>query len=88
MEEGIFVRDPAVAGTLREHFVESRLHGDAPTDYPARVIKPLQDRYVAGNQAAGIYVAVDPATEQPLATLYGTRPEAFLGFLKEALAAR
>lgn len=88
MEEGIFIRDPAVAGTLKENFVESRLHSDAPTDYPKRVIDALRARYVDANRAMGLYVAIDPQTEQALARLDGTRPEAFLGFLQQALAAR
>lgn len=88
MEEGVFVRDPAVVGTLQPQFVESRLHWDAPTDYPDRVISGLRERYVDGNQAMGLYVAIDPETEQPLARLFGTKPAEFKPFLDRALAAR
>lgn len=88
MEDGVFVRDPAVVGILRQHFVESRLHSDAPTTYPAEVIDPLRKRYIDGNPAMGIYVALDPETEQPLARLFGTKPTEFQAFLERALAAR
>ncbi|MEZ5963724.1 MAG: hypothetical protein R3F56_07745 [Planctomycetota bacterium] len=88
MEDGVFVRDPAVVGILKESFVESRLHSDAPTDYPAQTIDPLRRRYIDANPAMGIYVAIDPNTEEPLARLFGTKPAEFEGFLRRALAAR
>lgn len=87
MEDGVFVRDPAVVGILKEKFVESRLHSDAPTEYPQDTINPLRKRYVDGNPAMGIYVALDPETEQPLARLFGTKPAEFQAFLERALAA-
>jgi hypothetical protein len=88
MEEDLFITDPAVAGTLRESFVESRLHTDAHTTYSETVVVALQDQYAGGNRAQPIYVAIDPASKRALARLDGARRTAFLPFLQRALAAR
>ena len=88
MEDGPFIHDPAVAGTLREHFIESRLHTDAHTDYSEKVIVGLQDTYADGNRAQPIYVVIDPVSKRALARLFGAKQSAFLGFLEEGLARR
>ena len=62
MEEGIFP-DPAVAGILKEHYVEARLHTDdqSAPERSAR-LEQLQVE-MTGSVAQPTYVIVDPGPE-------------------------
>ena len=63
MEKRIFPR-PAVAGALRDGFIESRLHMDARV-VPEQFVK-LQAEH-SGTVATPTYVVIDPATGKKLA---------------------
>jgi len=83
MEETVF-HLPAVAGVLREEYVEARLHtdGDAEKDPVYDRIRELQQE-LAGSKANPVYLILDPASREPLgrfdgADITGKRFEAFL----------
>ncbi len=71
VEDGYFVQ-PAVAAKLEKHFIEARLHTDAPRKNKEQ-IKELQ-RTVARKVANPIYVVVDPRTENELGRVEGYFP--------------
>jgi len=83
MEEKIFLK-PAVAGLLRKHFVEARIHTDSP-------IKGAEQRALAQKLAGSLanpqYVIVDPTTMKPSKTFslsggWSTWEAKFSKFLK------
>lgn len=84
MEEKVF-RLPAIAGVLKDAYVEARLHTDGEG-------KPAFDRNrelqieLAGSKANPIYVVVDPVTGKAVHRFDGADlgGERFEGFLREA----
>jgi hypothetical protein len=79
MEEKVFPL-PAVAGELKQNFIEARLHNDAGPAIERN--KALQAEYT-GSVANPIYVVIDPKTGKGLRKLAGLRSEAtFLEFLR------
>jgi len=89
-----FLPKPAVAGVLKEGYVEARLHTDRETVPQLERILELQAKY-AESVALPIYVVVDPETEQRIGKYEGAQPaissgaaEDFLRFLKEPIAER
>ena len=85
MEEKVF-RLPAVAGILKDGYVEARLHTDGEG-------KPAYDRNrelqveLAGSKANPIYIVVDPNSGKTVHRFDGADlgGERFEGFLREAL---
>jgi len=79
MEEKIFPR-PAVAGELRDKFVEARLHNDGgPRKDEVRALQ--QEK--AGSYAAPNYLIVDPKSGATLRSRAGAMTEAsFLELLR------
>ena len=87
MEEKVFP-SPAVAGVLREHFVEARLHVLDGTKN-IEESRALRER-LAGVVTTPFYVALDPQGEASLGTFEGggvPRAGEFLDFLQAAVAA-
>jgi hypothetical protein len=84
MEETIFPA-PAVAGILRESYVESRLHMDV--DSVIARYGELQQRLV-GTKAMPTYVLVEPESGRTLARQDGWLPnvERFSAFLSGPLS--
>ena len=85
MENQVFLR-PAVAGPLKEGFVEARLHVDIRRNLTAEQLAANQqlERDLAQTSAMPTFVVVDPATEQVLGihNLSGTDWESpFIEFL-------
>ena len=87
MEERIFPR-PAVAEALRNGFIESRLHMDAPS-LPEQFAELQRD--LSGTVATPTYVVIDPATGKKLGFHQLTSilsedvvADGFLDFLKES----
>ncbi len=79
MEEKVFPR-PAVAGELKQGFIEARLHTDGG---PAEERNKELQRELTGSVANPIYVIVDPKTGKPLRRKVGLVPEEnFLQFLR------
>ncbi len=81
MEEHVF-RAPAVAGKLRQGFVEARLHTDGVNDPVYDGIRRLQLE-LTGSKATPIYLVIDPRTGERIhlfegADLAGSRFELFL----------
>jgi hypothetical protein len=76
MELNVFPK-PAVAGLLRERFVEARLHSEAGDH-----IKELQQK-MTGSLALPIYAIVDPKTDAVRATRAGYQNlDDFVAFLE------
>jgi thioredoxin-related protein len=95
MEDNVFLR-PAVAGILKEHFVEARLHCDLQKHLTAEQFarnRELQKQY-ASSKAMPIFVVVDPKTGRELGEtpVVGLSPAAqtenFAAFLQQMVAAR
>jgi hypothetical protein len=85
MEQNVLTA-PAVAGFLREGFIEARLHMDVPERVPDfRRNEQVSKALVDGSIALPIYVVLDPATEAPLGRqdAYADK-DGFLAFLKQA----
>ena len=85
MEEKVF-RLPAVAGALRESYVEARLHTDGEGKLAYDRNRELQVE-LAGSKANPIYIVVDPQTGKAIQRFDGADlgGERFEGFLREAL---
>ena len=80
MEEVIF-RRPAVAGVLKEGFIEARLHTDGGPRMTEN--RRLQDEHT-GSRATPIYVIFDPKTDQKVRARAGFMLEGtFLEFLRD-----
>ena len=80
MEEKVFPK-PAVAKELQEHFVEARLHTDAPSPVGENNMKRELD--MIGSRANPYYLIVDPKTGKSLRKTFGFMSEAkFLEFLR------
>jgi hypothetical protein len=87
MEEKIF-RDPAVAGILRDGYVEARLHTDG--DAHIERIRELQQQ-LAHSVATPYYVVIDPETGTERARHEGATLNdvtTFSEFLKRGLEPR
>ena len=89
-----FLPKPAVAGVLKEHYIEARLHTDRDSVPQLERILEVQQRF-AESEALPIYVTVDPETERRLGKYEGAQPalssseeEAYIRFLEEAVAER
>ena len=94
MMEKKFLPKPAVAGVLKESYVEVRLHTDRDSVPQLERIQELQAKY-AESVALPVYVTVDPVTEQRIGKYEGAQPaissseeEKFMRFLEEPLAER
>lgn len=74
MEESIFPA-PAVAGILKKHYVEARLHTDDQSN-PERSarLEALQQEMVQ-SLAQPYYVVIDPETREQLGTIAGSGSE-------------
>ena len=85
METQVF-RQPTVGGTLREHYVEARLHNDAPDAEAAARVRKLQDE-LAGTPATPHYLILDAATRAKLGVFDGPDlgGKKFAEFLNKAL---
>ena len=84
---------PAVAGVLKEHYVEARLHTDRDIPELERILE-LQEKF-AESSALPIYVTVDPEDERRIDRYEGAQPaistaeeEAYIRFLEESAAQR
>ncbi len=83
MEKTIFPK-PAVAGLLKDNFIEIRLHTDARGPKLKQILE-LRDKY-SGSVAIPTYVVVDPQTLKRMSRVRGLKEEAkFLQFLKSGL---
>jgi hypothetical protein len=70
MEEQVF-RLPTVGGTLRERYVEARLHADdKKTPGVMERVQKLQDE-LAGSRATPYYLILDPTTRESLGRFPG-----------------
>ncbi len=87
MERNVFPH-PAVAGILREHYVEARLHLDGPE--PARSRNNALRERLSGDIARPTYVVLEPKSGRRIAVQKGwlPNPAAFADFLRKAAAAR
>jgi hypothetical protein len=85
MEEKVF-RLPAVAGALKDGYVEARLHTDGEGKPAYDHNRELQVE-LAGSKANPIYIVVDPQTGKVIHRFDGADlgGERFEGFLREAL---
>lgn len=83
MEEGVF-RLPDVLRTLKQSFVEARLHADGQQHIDR--IREVQAE-LTGSIATPIYVVQDPETGEVHGKLEGARfgEGQFRGFLEQAL---
>lgn len=80
MEEGVF-RDPAVAGTLEERYVEARLH----TDHPERGDEQTELQLaMTQSLAQPIYVVIDPRSEERHGRVDGALRDKFVTLLDTA----
>jgi hypothetical protein len=95
MEDDVFLR-PAVAGLMKQHFVEARLHVDIPKHLTAEQFarnKALQKEWTT-TRAMPIFVVVDPKTGKELGETppVGLSPAAltenWVAFLQKMIAAR
>ena len=95
MEDNVF-RRPAVAGIMKEHFVEARLHVDLQKHLTKEQFarsRELQQQY-ASSRAMPIFVVVDPKTgleigETPVVGLSpSAQTENWVAFLQRMVAAR
>ncbi len=95
MEDDVFLR-PAVAGIMKEHFVEARLHCDLQKHLTKEQFarnRELQKQF-ASSRAMPIFVVVDPKTGQELGEtpVVGLTPaaqtESWAAFLQKMVAAR
>lgn len=79
MEEKVFPK-PAVAGELKEHYVEARLHTDGgPREAENRKLQ----KDIAGSPANPYYVIIDPKTGKVIHKRAGLIREGdFIDFLK------
>jgi len=89
-----FLPKPAVAGLLKEHYIEARLHTDRKSVPQLDRILEVQKKF-AGSEALPVYVTVDPETERLLGKYEGSQPaqfaseeEAYIRFLKDPLTER
>ena len=84
MENKVFTA-PAVAGVLKEGFIEARLHVDADEERVPKIARNLQlQRDVARTPALPVYVILQPATEVELARQEANSTQAaFLAFLRK-----
>lgn len=88
MEEGIFP-NPAVAGILREHYIEARLHTDDQQNPERSERQASMQVEMTGSVAQPYYVVVDPANEQKLGLRKGLASEAtFVKFFQQFIDAR
>ena len=79
MEEGVFLH-PAVAGPLRERFVEARLH----VDYERNMKRELE---MTGSNSQPLFLVVDPVSEEVVGRHDGPSlisDDTFIEFLDEA----
>jgi hypothetical protein len=80
MEEGVF-RRPAVAGVLKEGFIEARLHNDT-----GPIVKETVEREkkLASSVATPTYVTIDPKTGATLNIQHGPLfdEQKFIEFLR------
>ena len=89
MEEGIFP-DPAVAGILKEHYIEARLHtDDQSAPERSEALERLQVE-MTGSVAQPTFVIVDPGpapgAEKQLAKRSGSASvETFVRFFRAQL---
>ena len=80
--EGRILPSPAVAGELRNYFIEARLHADMGSY--AETAKALREK-LTGSVALPIYVVMDPETGEIGGILEGLRlAPAFKDFLTES----
>ncbi len=80
--ENLTFRDPAVAGIMREKFVEARLHTDGEEPQHDQV-RALRDELTSGNQTTPIYIIVDPTSGEQLARLDGSYHGKFIDMIRK-----
>jgi hypothetical protein len=85
MEEKVF-HLPAVAGVLKESYIEARLHTDGEGKPAYDQARKLQ-KELTQSIANPIYVVIDPPTGKAVHRFDGADPggERFEAFLREAL---
>jgi hypothetical protein len=89
MEEDIF-RRPAVGGTLKQSYVEARMHFDHSDEEKAAATHRLQDE-LARSRGTPYYLTVDPRTRAVLGKFEGAdippigNGDRFHEFLRRAL---
>ena len=84
--EGNVLPAPAVAGVLKERYVEARLHCDMGASAEAN--KAIQQR-LTQSIALPIYAVIDPGSEERLGLQEGlTLKDDFAAFLREAAEGR
>jgi hypothetical protein len=81
MENKTF-RAPAVAGLLREKFVEARLHTDGEEPVHDE-IRTLRDQLTSGNLTTPIYIVMDPVTGAQIGRLNGAFEDRFIRMIQE-----
>jgi hypothetical protein len=80
MEEKLFPR-PAVAGVLKEKFIEARLHNDGRGSVYDEIVRLQAEK--AKTSATPNYLIVDPSTGETLRSRAGVmRESTFLEFLE------
>ena len=84
--EGKIFRLPTVGGLLREHYVEARLHNDAPDPEAAARVRKLQDE-LAHTAATPHYLILEPKERRQLGVFDGPDliGKKFAEFLNKAL---
>ena len=90
MEEGIFP-DPAVAGILKEHYIEARLHTDDQSAPERSAAQEKLQVEMTGSVAQPTYVIIDPGSqpgeEKQLETRAGSASvDTFVRFFRRHVA--